>query len=233
MTVNDVFFTSPLIQHYFDNVGTGSVRYAEITFEFVTRSGTPLNATFDALLSSWTNQPCRPLLRARASKVFARSFLTAIEALVSRQNRARPMDDLEVNATLWSVLSASYESMFRRPTIPPDDPGHDLDGVRDHLRVHYREDMSLEKLARMAGMTPNYFSRRFKQFYGRTPIDYQLDLRMRHACALLRTADRKLSNIASAVGFSDVYYFSRLFKRRIGISPGQYRQAQLDSAKSG
>ena len=147
--------------------------------------------------------------------------MLSIDALVSRQNHVRPADDLELNAILASVLTASFEGMFRVRDRIENADANALDPVRDYIRVHYSEDLSLRTLSQMAGMTPNYFSRRFKQFFGRTPIDYQLDLRMRHACVLLKTADLKLSDVAAAVGFDDVYYFSRLFKRRVGIAPGR------------
>lgn len=219
----DVFLTSPSISHHFANVGSGDARYAEITFDFVTRRGRLLRYQFNKMLEAWTKQPCPSITSTKAPAGFTAKFRTAIDVLVSRGlSRGQPLTSLELSESLWSILAMTYRHLFQMPGTPQP---QSLDAIRDHIRVHYRESLSLESLASQAGVSPNHLSRRFKQLYGCTPIHYQIDLRMRDACALLKAGDQTLQQIATAIGFGDEYYFARLFRRRIGVAPGRYRMA--------
>ncbi len=217
----DVFFTSPLVRHNFSNVGTARAHYAEITFEFVNASNRPLRLPFGRLLQQWTNQPCREVMRLRGCNALVRSLRGQIAAVVSLGARGRAVSDLELNAFLSSLLLLAYEHGFRAAEVRPPDR---LDAVRDYVQSHYRTELTLASLASRAGVSPNYLSRRFKELYGRTPIDLQIDLRIRDACTRLRTSDQKLVSIAREVGFDDVFYFGRLFRKRMGVSPGRYRR---------
>ena len=58
---------------------------------------------------------------------------------------------------------------------------------------------------------------------GRGPIDYLIDLRIKRAQRLLRTSRARMKEIAAAVGIEDIYHFSKLFKKRVGCSPSEYR----------
>ena len=57
----------------------------------------------------------------------------------------------------------------------------------------------------------------------KSPIDFFIHLKMEEACRLLRLTTRRISDIANELGYKDQYYFSRLFKKKIGVSPRNYR----------
>ena len=216
-----VFFTSPRQPHQFVNAGDDTTRYAEVTFELVGRGGKPLVLDFADLLSAWTNQPCGTLISHQLSPAQAGVLAGRIAALVDRGRAAPRPDDLELVALLVEILLIVFRGVFRREAPPPDG----IDRVRDFIRVRYRDELHLAALARKAGLSPSHFSRRFKERFGRSPINYQLELRLRSACELLRTRDDPLDAIAAEVGFDDVYYFSRLFRRRLGEAPGAFRRS--------
>ena len=94
-----------------------------------------------------------------------------------------------------------------------------------YLHNFYHHPLSLEEIAQVAGLSPNYFCEVFKQHVGQTVISYLNDLRIDAARQMLRTTDKPIAQIARAVGFRSVYYFSRLFKRLCGISPSAYRHS--------
>ncbi len=98
-------------------------------------------------------------------------------------------------------------------------------------RIHnrYAESWTRDSLARLAGLSPSQFHAVFRQAMGVPPLEYVHSVRMRHAQdLLLRTAD-PIGAIAAAVGYRDPFHFSRLFKARFGLSPGQYRQQVQES----
>jgi AraC-like DNA-binding protein len=221
-TPGRVFFTSPMQRHSFFNVGNSQVRYAEINFELLPEGGPPtLELPFEDMLMAWTGQPCRYAMDLDAPPEFAHVLLTQIENLAGGGSVSRTVSDIEVSVALAQVLMAAYEHVFRIRDPGTTDP---LEAARSYIHHHYREELTLDELAQQAGLEPKYFSRRFKQFFGRAPIDYQIALRIHNACELLRTADRTLEEVAEGVGINDVYYFSRIFRKRMGVSPGRYRR---------
>ena len=80
--------------------------------------------------------------------------------------------------------------------------------------------LTIEALAREAGLSPAHFARAFKETMGRAPHQYLLALRLARARRLLETTDLGLSDIAQRAGFADQAHFTRLFKRAFGATPG-------------
>ncbi len=88
-----------------------------------------------------------------------------------------------------------------------------------------------EELAKACQYSPTYFSRLFHSVMGKTLKQYIIQKRLSLACGLLVSERDKISNIASASGFNDVSYFSRVFKKYMGCSPGEYRINQGRSSQ--
>lgn len=93
-----------------------------------------------------------------------------------------------------------------------------------HLETHFNEPISLVQLARMARMSKRSFLRAFSAATDLTPISYLIQLRVNRASELLRRSKDSITNIAFRVGFSDSNYFSRQFRKIIGVTPRKYRQ---------
>ncbi|WP_442890659.1 helix-turn-helix domain-containing protein [Congregicoccus parvus] len=81
----------------------------------------------------------------------------------------------------------------------------------------------LDELATGAGLSVAHYSELFRQRTGFSPIDYLIRLRVRRACALLDGTASSVSEIARRVGYEDPYYFARVFRRVMGMSPRAYR----------
>ena len=85
-----------------------------------------------------------------------------------------------------------------------------------------KRDISLEELATASNMCESYFQRLFKEKYGVSPKRYIIQLKINHACDLLRLKRHTVTQIAELCNFSDVYFFSRQFKEYMGITPTQF-----------
>jgi YesN/AraC family two-component response regulator len=92
----------------------------------------------------------------------------------------------------------------------------------DYMVNHYNENITLERLAGIAGLSPSHYSRLFKKYAGHSPIDYLLHLRMDRAKELLVLSDYRLKAVAESIGYTDELYFSRMFKKIVGISPSEF-----------
>jgi two-component system response regulator YesN len=112
----------------------------------------------------------------------------------------------------------------------------ELSGRKDMQQVHvvrmacacveqeYGRNLTLEHVARQVNLSPDYFSRLFKKETGHNFTEYVTGIRMEHARELLRSSDMNISETAYAVGFSDVQYFSKAFKKAVGVKPTEYRK---------
>jgi transcriptional regulator GlxA family with amidase domain len=107
-------------------------------------------------------------------------------------------------------------------------PPHDDAVVRrceQWLARHFRESGAVASAVRFAGLPERTLKRRFKAATGLALIDYVQNLRVEEAKRLLESSDRAAEDIGADVGYEDASFFRRLFKRRTGVSPRQYRQA--------
>jgi len=101
----------------------------------------------------------------------------------------------------------------------------------DYIHRHYRERVTLEDVAEYVSMNKSYFSRLFKQETGEMFHEFLIRSRMEQAQELLLSTDVKIGDIATEVGYNDIFYFNRAFKAYAGMSPGEYRsteQSRLD-----
>ena len=93
-----------------------------------------------------------------------------------------------------------------------------------YFRENYRVEINVEDYALSRGMSASNFYRIFKQISGSTPLQFILKLRLSNAQNLLENSNLTIAEIASAVGYENPLYFSRLFHKHIGVSPYEYRK---------
>ena len=92
-----------------------------------------------------------------------------------------------------------------------------------YIEANYSEAVTIQDLANWLGLERTYLYRLFKSMVGMSPQAYLLDVRIRQACTLLTHSNLTITNIARSVGYEDSLYFSRLFRRKKGQTPSQYR----------
>lgn len=103
------------------------------------------------------------------------------------------------------------------------------DQVRQEMNAHCDKPFDIEMLARQSGASPQRFYRAFRRMTGLSPHKYLTVLRLTRSLGLLATGLGSVAEVAHAVGYTDELYFSRLFKRAMGISPRQYIQCAREA----
>lgn len=118
---------------------------------------------------------------------------------------------------LWETIQAGV--VIEEPNLETR-----LQNIVKHMDLHYEEEFQVEDMARHSGVTPTIFYKRFKETTSLSPLQYITKNRMEKARQLLVAGDDPIGAIANVVGYPDVYYFSRIFKKATGIPPHRYRQ---------
>ena len=113
---------------------------------------------------------------------------------------------------VWQVRSAGI-------AVPLDIPK-----LTAYLDKNFQQEVYLDDLAKRAGMSRATLLRHFRSAMGVTPMIYLRNLRLRHAAELLLKTDLNLKEVADHSGFQSVIYFFRIFKRKFGVPPLQFRR---------
>lgn len=127
-------------------------------------------------------------------------------------------------AVLYEIISFIYKSK-EREYVAPDTTGR-IREVHRYILEHYCDpNLKIASLSGRCHISPKYFRELFRKIYGTTPTQYLIDLRLNAAAELLAEGIAGVSEAAEIVGFSDVYYFSKLFKKRFSCTPSDFRAA--------
>ncbi len=98
-------------------------------------------------------------------------------------------------------------------------------GVKDYIDTHYMENFNLDDLALRFHLSKYHLVREFSRFYGRSPMSYLEDRRIREAKYLLSSTHLSMTEIASTLGFSSSSYFSQRFHASVAMTPMDYRRS--------
>jgi AraC-like DNA-binding protein len=130
---------------------------------------------------------------------------------------------LESSQTMFQVLDAMFSRHGSAIMLPVDTGERTaVRRARDYLVEHYAEDTGLEELAAIAGLSRAHLIRAFRREFHITPHSFLTDIRIRQARRRLREGGQP-AEIALECGFADQAHFTRHFKARTGLTPGQYR----------
>lgn len=99
--------------------------------------------------------------------------------------------------------------------------------ISEYINEHYKEDISLQDVASVLGYSDVYFCKIFKQNFGRNFITYLNNYRIDKAKELLENAAINIKDISTEAGYRDANYFTRVFKRIVGMTPSEYRIGAL------
>ena len=182
---------------------------------------------------SWVEEIARQLDWRSGVRLFFRQSNVIDDAAWFTMDRvfrtlSSPHSRLEAETTLLTSLRLVFER-FGDPRAPASriaEGGKHIAKVREYVTNRYSDDISLNKLAAVGGLSPYYLIHCFRKAFGLPPHAYQLQVRLQRAKADLKS-DASLAQIAIKHGFCDQSHFHRHFKRTFGITPGQYRHGNF------
>lgn len=145
------------------------------------------------------------------------------DLMFQEYNSHVPGRDTILNA-YFQILITRLSRMYTLPINSEESKIINIAKSVSYMENHFTDQLSISELANISNMSTRHFSRLFADSYHITPGNYILSLRMQHACVLLRTTTRTISEIAYDSGFNDSNYFSRQFQKMHKLSPREYRK---------
>ena len=118
-----------------------------------------------------------------------------------------------------SAQAIGTTSFFPSISYPPW-----FDPFLTWIDQHYLEPLTLKIMAKHCGFSESYLSKTFKRVIGKSIVDHLIDRRIQTAMMLLSNTSAKVMDIALDSGFEELTYFNRTFKKRVGLSPREFRQ---------
>lgn len=132
--------------------------------------------------------------------------------------------DMKIMEKLTSLLVLLMEESWHPEKRKEISKKQNLQAVKEYLDQHYDQPISLDFLAEGFYINKFYLTRIFKEQFGVSIKHYLLEVRITHAKQLLRFTDMTVEAVGAACGMKDANYFSRVFKKTEGISPGEFRK---------
>lgn len=149
-------------------------------------------------------------------------LLDTLYALADSDNYVRDMQICEKLMALLTLLM--QEGWHPDAARISGTKRQNLQEIKDYLDDHFAEKITLDALAERFYINKFYLTRVFREQFGQTVTNYLVQLRITQAKRLLRFSDKNIEAIAQECGMNDANYFSRVFKKIEGITPGEYRR---------
>ncbi|MCI9218531.1 MAG: helix-turn-helix transcriptional regulator [Lachnospiraceae bacterium] len=178
-------------------------------------------SSMNGIYEKYVERGGRPAFTPQEPALFA-SLLDCLLAIAGTEDYIR---DMRINEKLTGLLTLLMAESWH-----PEAGSHiggkkkSLQYVKTYLEEHYREKITLDRLAGQFYLNKFYLARTFKEQFGATVLGYLEQVRITRAKQLLRFSDLTAEAVGQEVGIGEPGYFCRVFKKVEGISPGEYRR---------
>lgn len=223
-------FINSGVLHSVDSVETGPSVLRSIVFHPSLIGGTTDSVFWQDLVAPLLQDLALPYLKVSEEVRWQREWMEKI--LVCWQETVEDREDHENYvryqlSSAFRLLNRNLSESGSRQSRQDQNAARRMKQMLQFIEGHYNEDLTLEQIAQSAGLSTSACLRCFRQGLNASPIQYVKQLRMEKAAQLLLSTKRKVGDIALECGFSDMSYFTRTFREEKGVSPREFRQAEM------
>lgn len=134
------------------------------------------------------------------------------------------LESLSVQLTVY--LIRNLKNTFSENTmVSKYKDNNGINAAIGFLREHYNQEFSLKEVARVANYSSYHFLRVFKSQTGKTPFEYLINIKIEKAVEMLKDNKQTITEICYSCGFNNISHFTTVFKKKIGVSPSEYRKS--------
>lgn len=156
-----------------------------------------------------------PVCGTAAIPLAAENFLKIAEFLETGQT-----NELYYTACVYNILGA----LMKPKTETPFKSRQYAEFAAAYIEANCHRAVTVEEIAGRVGINRKYLYKLFTEYAGISPMQYVLKVKIRRACTLLNETSATIGDIARSVGYDDIFTFSRMFTKHMGISPSAYRK---------
>lgn len=219
-----VLITSPDLEHVWEQYQCTSEDIREITVQF------DFNLGKDTLFSRNPFVCIREMLqKARRGLCFPLAAIMKVYSLLDTLSSVK--DGFYSVSQFLSILYELSKFDDARLLASSSDTKAEVEDdsrriliVKDYIARHFKDDLRLSELSRMADMTPSAFSRFFKAKTGKKLSEFIIDYRLNYSARLLLDTNKSINEICSECGFNNLSNFNRIFKKKKNCSPSEFRE---------
>ncbi len=220
-----VLITSPDLEHAWEQNACRSGDIHEVTVQFVI----DFNSEHSVYRTNPFNSVYKMLQRARKGLVFPLQAIMRVYPMLTGLSQIK-----EGFYAVRELMTILYElskcdgarelasSAFAKVDVESD--SRRVQKVKNYIEAHYMDEMRLLQLSDLVGMTPSAFSRFFKLRTGKNLNEYIVDVRLGHAARRLVDTTASVAEVSYCCGFNTLSNFNRLFRKRKGCSPTEFRE---------
>ena len=174
-----------------------------------------------AIYEKYRERGGRPCFHPQSIDPFVR-LLADIHALAASSDHVR---DMKISERLTALLCLLMEESWNPERSRSAGAGRrNPQEIKEYIDENYKKKLTLDELSERFYLNKFYLTRIFREQYGITVNAYLLSVRITHAKQLLRFSDLTVEKIGHECGMNDANYFTRIFKKIEGITPGEYRK---------
>lgn len=127
-----------------------------------------------------------------------------------------------ISQVLSLILAETYDREKVDGTL---EQNKHVTNIIRYMEKHLEENLSLEQIVEDFELSKSYLNAIFQKYTQHSPMDFFINMKMKRACELLRAGNLYIYEVAQRLGYADQYYFSRTFKKVVGMSPKEYRES--------
>lgn len=154
-------------------------------------------------------------------------LIQAYKRVIHELQLKRPLFEIAATAICLELLMKVGRKRIEVENLSKWKKDEDIYRVIEKLHSSYNIKWSISELSNMCNLSSFQFIRYFKRHTGMSPIDYLIKIRMDKAKELLLSSSLNISEISEILGYENSLYFSRIFKKKEGVSPEKYRKDKL------
>ncbi|MBC7958293.1 MAG: helix-turn-helix transcriptional regulator [Vallitaleaceae bacterium] len=230
LTAGDVFVVSKNSEHGYKSVS--KIKYANIMFDY--QNLTENLSELMLIPGFQTLFVLEPKFRKEhkfesklqldsVSLGFVKELLNILLKEYVENNRGQEFAISTYFLTLITYLSRQFDSNQNTASSKL----YRLSNAILYLQSNFLEPIHIDDVAAISYLSTRQFARVFKKSFEMSPKEYLIKLRLDYACRLMEQSHKTISEVALESGFSDISFFSRIFKSKIGVSPKIYRKSRI------
>jgi AraC-like DNA-binding protein len=201
------------------HVNRGDLLLIPPDVEHVFHCNTEKKSVISCIHFSFNSSP--PITTSAIARLGGDSHIFTIFGMIADEYTKHEIDNSEVTRLLLDVVLTKFSNALQNP---PKTISRKVRQAIDFIESGFSNKIDRNSVAHNIGVTPEYFSILFRKETGKSFIETLNGIRVRKACELLRHGEINVSQAAYLSGFEDPLYFSRVFRKKTGVSPSVYSE---------